>query len=162
MSIRRTSLPNRHRRLCHVPIWHNLCEHDMINLVFRRPNNAPSERPTPVAPDHNIPLAFRTTMRNFLFSPRAGLITGRTRDLVHFPGESREVPAVRATDEPIGQYRADRSVCRLGGPSPRFFPPSPQSRGDSPPTPAMEVLPIGAPNPSRTGRRNRRVFNGPR
>ena len=33
-----------------LALWHNLGKNDMINLVFRRPNNAPSERPTPVAP----------------------------------------------------------------------------------------------------------------
>jgi hypothetical protein len=41
-----------------------------------------NEGSNPVAPVHNKPLTFSTTMRNFLFSPSAGSTIGRTRDLL--------------------------------------------------------------------------------
>ena len=66
----------------------------MINLVFRRPNDAPSERPTPVAPVHNKSLTFRTTMRNILFSPSAGSTDGRTRDFFSLPNRIAIRPAI--------------------------------------------------------------------
>jgi phage tail sheath protein FI len=65
MSIRQSSLPDQHGLLCSFSIWHNLHENEMINPAFRRPDNAPSERPTPVAPASNICLKFRITLRNF-------------------------------------------------------------------------------------------------
>ncbi len=80
ISIRRELSTDRSKPLGSLLRWHNLLKHDVVNLVFRRLNNAPSERPTPVAPDHNKPLTFRTTMRNFVSSLSAGLIIGRTRD----------------------------------------------------------------------------------
>ncbi len=64
-----------------LALWHNLREDDMINLVFRRPDDAPSERPTPAAPALNNTPKPRTTMRSFSFLLSTGSIIGLTRDL---------------------------------------------------------------------------------
>jgi hypothetical protein len=85
-----------------LALWQNLREHDMINFAFRRPNNAPSERPTPVAPAPSITLKLRAAMRSFSFSPGEGSTTGRTRDVFtpHPTGDQLSASLTTSTRTP--------------------------------------------------------------
>ena len=67
-------------------VFEPILDHDTIVDIEGSPDVA-SAVSNPVAPVHNKPLTFPTTMRKFRFPLSAGLISGRTRDLFHFPGE---------------------------------------------------------------------------
>ncbi len=70
-----------------------ILDHDTIVDIGGGPNIA-SAVSNPVAPAINDTLKIGTTIRSFSFSLSAGSIIGRTRDLVYFLSDPREVPAI--------------------------------------------------------------------